>query len=155
MGSHRQQIGGCSSRRTTTKKPRKQLCKTHILNSFGFPTARRLQHVVQDLEADAFHLPSTGRGRFAMRPLNRLLGVLVLWLGDSFEYTRPARLRLVVRRLSSGPLTSTDRSPSIVLVGAGPGDPDLLTVAAARLISNPLNVVIADRLVSSEVIDAR
>lgn len=42
---------------------------------------------------------------------------------------------------------------SVALVGAGPGDPELLTVKALRHITNPEALVIADRLVSPEVLD--
>lgn len=38
-------------------------------------------------------------------------------------------------------------------MGAGPGSPDLLTVAAHRIISDPNNLVIVDRLVSGEILD--
>lgn len=41
----------------------------------------------------------------------------------------------------------------ISLVGAGPGDPDLLTIAAYKIISDPNALVVSDRLVSAEIID--
>ncbi|KAL9182637.1 hypothetical protein ACHAXT_013289 [Thalassiosira profunda] len=41
----------------------------------------------------------------------------------------------------------------ITLVGAGPGDPDLLTMAAHRILSDPNNLVIVDRLVSQEIVE--
>lgn len=41
----------------------------------------------------------------------------------------------------------------ITLVGAGPGSPDLLTVAAHRIITDPDNFIIVDRLVSDEILE--
>ncbi|MEP7044417.1 MAG: siroheme synthase CysG [Dokdonella sp.] len=44
-----------------------------------------------------------------------------------------------------------DRKGSVVLVGAGPGDPDLLTLAGLRALGEA-DVILHDRLVSSEVL---
>lgn len=40
----------------------------------------------------------------------------------------------------------------ISLIGSGPGDPDLLTVAAYRMITDPTAFIVADRLVSPEIL---
>lgn len=51
-------------------------------------------------------------------------------------------------------VSSNDRAEwgSISLIGAGPGCPDMLTVGAARALANENALVIADRLVSPEVL---
>jgi hypothetical protein len=41
----------------------------------------------------------------------------------------------------------------ITLVGSGPGDPELLTLSAYRLLRDPDVMVIVDRLVSQEILD--
>jgi uroporphyrin-III C-methyltransferase/precorrin-2 dehydrogenase/sirohydrochlorin ferrochelatase len=45
-----------------------------------------------------------------------------------------------------------DRRPGVVLVGGGPGHPDLVTVAARRALSEA-DVVVADRLAPRELLD--
>lgn len=40
----------------------------------------------------------------------------------------------------------------VTLVGAGPGDPDLLTMAAYRVVTDPKACIIVDRLVSEEIL---
>ena len=59
------------------------------------------------------------------------------------------------------PTTNNTKRPSktlpngakLTLVGAGPGSPDLLTLAAHKIITNPNNYLIVDRLVSQEILD--
>jgi len=41
----------------------------------------------------------------------------------------------------------------ISMVGSGPGDPDLLTMAAHKLLADPDALVVSDRLVSKEILD--
>jgi len=55
----------------------------------------------------------------------------------------------------SAPSTPPDlsRKGALTMVGAGPGDPDLLTVSAFRVISDPGALVISDRLVSKEILE--
>ena len=68
--------------------------------------------------------------------------------------TNPSRWRSLTISFSTS--DAEDIAPSsrgsIALVGAGPGDPDLLTLAAARFISDSEALVISDRLVSDEVL---
>ncbi|HEX6149737.1 MAG TPA: uroporphyrinogen-III C-methyltransferase [Nocardioides sp.] len=61
----------------------------------------------------------------------------------------------ILGALADGRLTTTgalDHSPGVVLVGGGPGDPLLVTVAARQALASA-DVVVADRLAPRELLD--
>ena len=82
-------------------------------------------------------------------------GVTVSVLGNR-EPRQSAALRDdIVNALADGRLTTTgalDHSPGVVLVGGGPGDPELVTVAARHALASA-DVVVADRLAPRELLD--
>ncbi len=51
------------------------------------------------------------------------------------------------------PPSSMPNGGKITMVGSGPGDPDLLTMAAHKILTDPDVLVISDRLVSQEILD--
>ncbi len=83
-------------------------------------------------------------------------GVTVAVLGNR-EPRRSAALRDdILEALREGRLTAPhahDRSPGVVLVGGGPGDPELATPAARHALASA-DVVVADRLAPRELLDA-
>lgn len=83
--------------------------------------------------------------------LSLLLLVYYPWTSKGFVnlWTRsPNRItRWVDQRLAA----EANKKGTLSLVGAGPGDPDLLTIQAMKLISTA-DLVIADRLISSEIL---
>eukprot|EP00547_Thalassionema_nitzschioides_P003479 CAMPEP_0194203444 /NCGR_PEP_ID=MMETSP0156-20130528/3217_1 /TAXON_ID=33649 /ORGANISM="Thalassionema nitzschioides, Strain L26-B" /LENGTH=338 /DNA_ID=CAMNT_0038929193 /DNA_START=1 /DNA_END=1017 /DNA_ORIENTATION=- len=55
--------------------------------------------------------------------------------------------------LAPSPVNELPNKGKVTLLGSGPGDPDLLTMKAYRLLQDPNIMVIADRLVSKEIMD--
>lgn len=49
-------------------------------------------------------------------------------------------------------MKTTNKTPKVYLIGAGPGDPDLITVKAIRALTEA-DVILCDRLVSPEIVD--
>ncbi len=86
--------------------------------------------------------------------VGRHAGVTVAVLGNR-EPQRSAAVRdEIVSALRDGVIHADahrDRTPGVVLVGGGPGDPDLVTVAARRALGEA-DVVVADRLAPRELL---
>ena len=96
------------------------------------------------------------RGGSAWTPAVGHHGSVTVGVLGNREPRKSAALRDdIVTALRDGHLTAADahdRTPGVVLVGGGPGEPDLVTVAARHALASA-DVVVADRLAPRELLD--
>lgn len=86
--------------------------------------------------------------------VGRHAGVTVAVLGNRQPQRSAAVRDEIVSALRDGVIDAEahrDRTPGVVLVGGGPGDAELVTVAARRALSEA-DVVVADRLAPREIL---
>lgn len=87
--------------------------------------------------------------------VGRHAGVTVAVLGNREPRRSSAVRDEIITALRDGTIAARgarDRTPGVVLVGGGPGDPDLATVAARHALASA-DVVVADRLAPRELLD--
>ncbi len=116
---------------------------------------------------EAVHLAAEARRVFCVRAddardasawtpaVGRHAGITVAVLGNR-EPRRSAAVRdSILEALREGVILSREdreRTPGVVLVGGGPGEPDLMSVAGRKAVMEA-DVVVADRLAPREILD--
>mmetsp|Transcript_27694 Transcript_27694/g.31754 ORF Transcript_27694/g.31754 Transcript_27694/m.31754 type:complete len:345 (+) Transcript_27694:82-1116(+) len=107
-----------------------------------------LNTVVAHVSKSAFiGIPSTNANR--LKPL-------FAYHDDMFDRPKSNKVKEVKSKLSNIqklPPCSLPNGGKISMVGSGPGDPELLTLAAHKILTDPSVLVIADRLVSPEILE--
>ncbi len=92
----------------------------------------------------------------AWTPATGRHGTVTVGVVGNREPRKSAALRdEILTALREGDLTAVDahdRTPGVVLVGGGPGDPELVTIAARHALASA-DVVVADRLAPRELLD--
>ena len=86
--------------------------------------------------------------------VGRHAGVTVAVLGNRNPRRSAAVRDEIVAGLRDGAIAAPDhrdKTPGVVLVGGGPGDPEMVTIAARRALSEA-DVVVADRLAPRELL---
>jgi len=96
-------------------------------------------------------LAAPGRRAFWERIVRGPVGTQVL-KGDEAGATGSLRRELLASRLTTPPTAAASALGEVYLIGAGPGDPDLLTLRALQLLQQA-DVILYDRLVSEAVLE--
>jgi uroporphyrin-III C-methyltransferase / precorrin-2 dehydrogenase / sirohydrochlorin ferrochelatase len=96
-------------------------------------------------------LAAPGRRAFWERIVNGPVGTRVL-KGDEAGARAGLRRELLASRLTTPRTADTPALGEVYLIGAGPGDPDLLTLRALQLLQQA-DVILYDRLVSEAVLE--
>lgn len=73
-------------------------------------------------------------------------------VGAALRGRQDEQARLTLERALQGPENAQDSQGRVILVGAGPGDPGLLTLHALRAL-NRADIILYDRLVSEQVLE--
>jgi uroporphyrin-III C-methyltransferase / precorrin-2 dehydrogenase / sirohydrochlorin ferrochelatase len=105
-----------------------------------------LHPALADWAAAAARLRARINARFAMGPARR-----DAWRGFA-DQALAARSAPTSADLSAAERTASVTGGSVALVGAGPGDPELLTLKALRALQSA-DIILYDRLVSPEILE--